>query len=220
MRQTTTKCHQAAGFTLVEIIFVLAIFGLVSVALMSFFIFTARGIVWATNKAEIVGDVRNFTARITDEALDANVGYVYKSFALAQRDAPSDRVESGLSGDCLVLVHTERYPTMEDPDHYSKIVVFFRLADEDGVGPVHRAEVEFSPPLEPGGLNFETFMANHFPDDPTDFPVVLQLSRGLTDGSLFQNRRDISFLVNGEIIHGKNREEVTNTYNLTISPRG
>lgn len=215
-----SKTSRFKGFTLVEIMFVVGIMGLVSIGLYAFTIDMARGMVWSTNKAKIVKDVRSFTTRITNEAFDANVGYVYAGFSLAQRDAPEDRMESGFSGDCLVLVHKERFPTMEDPEHYSKIVVFFRLPDSGGVGPVHRAEIEFDPPRDPGSADFETFMAGHFPNDPTGFPVVLELSRGLSDGNLFQNRGSSSFLVNGEILHGKGREEVTNTYNLTISPRG
>lgn len=200
--------------------FVMAIMSLLTIGLLAFMIDMARGMSWATNKARIVGDVRNFTTRITNEAFDANVGYVYRGFSLAQRNNAGDRRGSGLSGDCLVLIHKERFPTMTDPEHYSKIVVFFRLPDAAGVGPVYRAEVEFSPPVNPGSDDFETFMAKHFPNNPTGFPIVLELSRGLTDGSLFQNRGENSFLVNGEILHGNDNDEVTNTYNLTISPRG
>lgn len=215
-----SKSDHSAGFSLVEIMFVVGIFSLVSIGLYVFTIDMARGMVWSVNKAKVVKDVRSFTSRITNEAFDANVGYVYQGFALAQRDSPGDRMESGFSGDCLVLVHKKRHPTMTDPYHYSKIVVFFRLADQGGLGPVHRAEVEFSLPKDPGGDDFETFMAKHFPGDPTGFPIVLELSRGLSDGSLFQNRGSSSFLVNGEILHGDGEQEVTNTYNLTISPRG
>lgn len=217
---TKHPTRASSGFSLVEVIFVVAIFGLVSTMLTGFMIETGRGMLWATNKASTVRDVRSFTMRITDEAFDANVGYVYPGFALAQRDSITDRRASGLSGDCLVLVHKERFPNNNDPEHYTKIVAFFRLPDDDGLGPVHRAEVEFDPPEDPAGTSFESIMADAFPDDPSGFPVVLELSRGLSDGNLFRNRGESSFLVNGEILHGNDGEEVTNTYNLTISPRG
>lgn len=208
------------GFSLVEVMFVLAIFTLVLAMLAGFMVEMARGMKWATNKASTVRDVRSFTMRITNEAFDANAGIVYPGFALAERNDFTDRRASGLSGDCLVLVHKERFPTNGDPEHYTKIVAFFRLPNADGVGPVHRAEVDFDPPRDSTGTDFETFLASVFPDNPTGYPVVLELSRGLSNGSLFQNRGESSFLVNGEILHGTNNEEVTNTYNLTISPRG
>lgn len=218
--RTKHPTRAASGFSLVEIVFVVAIFGLVSAMLAGFMVETGKGMLWATNKASTVRDVRSFTMRITGEAFDANTGIVYPGFALAQRDASTDRRNSGLSGDCLVLVHKERFPTNGDPEHYTRIVSYFRLPDADGVGPVYRAQVDFDPPRDPAGTDFESFMATVFPDNPTGFPVVLELSRGLSNGNLFQNRGESSFLVNGEILHGKNDDEVTNTYNLTISPRG
>jgi prepilin-type N-terminal cleavage/methylation domain-containing protein len=221
MQKKPTTSRNLKGFTLVEVIFVLAILGFVSIALTAFLLDTTRGLMWASNKALIVKDVRNFTARITREAFDANIGIVYEGFTLSQRNTAGDQKKSGQSGDCLVLVHKEPYPGFTDPEHYTELVVYFRLPDANGVGPVYRGQVEFPTPVEiDPSVSFEAFIAKHFPDDPTGFPVVLELSRGLTDGSLFQNRGENSFLINGEILHGNSTEEVTNTYNLTISPRG
>jgi N-acetylneuraminic acid mutarotase len=71
------------------------------------------------------------------------------------------------------------------------------------------------------GVNhFEQFLAAQFPNFNTSGEVVLELSRGLANGNLFQNFGNNTFIVNGEILHGNTVKEVTNTYNLTISPRG
>ena len=48
----------------------------------------------------------------------------------------------------------------------------------------------------------------------------MELARGLANESLFSNLRDLTIIVNGEIVHGNNAKRVTDTYNFTISPRG
>ncbi|MFP4261193.1 MAG: PilW family protein [Opitutales bacterium] len=213
------------GFTLVEIIVTMTILTIVMAGLATFMVDSARGMFWSVNKAKISKDIRLFTLRITKETLGANVGYVYPNYQLANRDDISDRRQSGTSGDCLVLIHTDPYPTINDPKHYNRIVIYYREADEDGVSPVYRVEKTFDPPLPidttAGVDHFESFLATHFlSHSPADSEVVLELARGLADGRLFRNVGNNSFVINGEIIHGNEIKEVTNTYNLTISPRG
>jgi type II secretory pathway pseudopilin PulG len=214
-----TRIH---AFTLTEIMIVTTILGFVSVGLVQLLLGTQRGMFWATNKSMVTKDVRLFTMRISDQALDARTGYVYESFAKAKRDSAGDRRRSAETGDCLVLVSYDPYPNLDDPPHYTKLVVFFRRPDSDGIGPVYMAEKEFSTPVPALGTNdtFEEVLAKHFPNDSGDWPIVLELSRGLADGRLFRVFGDNTFVINGEIIHGNKIKEVTNTYNLTISPRG
>lgn len=228
---SVTKDNRRPGFTIVEIMVVVTLFGFISIGLASFLISSQRGLFWASNKSKITNDVRLFTMRITQETLGARTAYVYDSFALSDRDKPGDRRESGQTGDCLVLIYYDYFnsgslnyspvPGPDDEGRYTKLVVFFRKPDSDGISPVYRAEKVFSSPQEIDKTKkFEDFLAAQFSNDEGDYPVVLELSRGLADGNLFRNFGNNTFVVNGEILHGNDVKEVTNTYNLTISPRG
>ena len=213
------------GFTLTEIMVVTTLLLLVSTSLATFMVEMTKGTFWVTKKALISKDVRTFTLRISKETLGANTGYVYPDYQITNRNERKDRRASGETGDCLVLVHMDPYPNVDDPKHYKKVVIYYRQADSNGRGPVYRTERTFDPPkqirVEDGFDHFEKFLSTHFPShSATDSEVVLELSQGLADGRLFHNFGNNSFVINGEIIHGNKVEEVTNTYNLTISPRG
>ena len=224
MKSERTGIKRKLGFTLTEVIFASTILSIVSLGLANFTLASLNGIFWATNKSKISADVRLFTMRITKETLGANTGIVYKSFSYEDRDEYADRRQSGQSGDCLVLMSYDPYPNIDDPKHYTKLTFFFRRPDVNGVSPVYRAEKVFSTPQaipsNEGVNHVEAFIAKHFPDNNAEYPVVLELSRGLADGKLFRDFGNNTFLVNGEILHGNTVKEVTNTYNLTISPRG
>jgi type II secretory pathway pseudopilin PulG len=208
-----------SAFSLVEIMAVLTIFGFVAIGLTAFMISSMQGMFWAANKSQITSDVRNFSLRLSKETLGARTAFIYSSFAAEDRSSIGKRRDSGQTGDCLVLIYYDPYPTVDDDLHYTKLVVFFRAPDEDGISPVYRAEKTFETPLEISD-NFETVLATYFPDDSGDYPIVLELSRGLANGKLFRNFGNNTYVINGEILHGNQVKEVTNTYNLTISPRG
>lgn len=225
-RSTAQLRHNAKsrGYTLVEIMVTLTIFSFVAIGLTTFMTNSVKSMLWVTNKSQITKDVRLFTVRITQETLSANVAYVYKSFAASDRNTYSDRQNSGQSGDCLVLVSTEPYPDIDSPNHYKRIIAYYRQSEENGVGPVYRTEVEFDTPKEittDDGINhFEDFLSSVIGSSSAKTTTVLELSKGLTDGRLFRASINGTHVINGEIIHGKNKQELTNTYNLTISPRG
>ncbi len=216
------KAHRRQAYTLVEVIVVSTIFLLVTTGVATFMVDSSRSMFWVAKKSQISKDVRIFTMRITQETLGANVGYVYADYATTNRNRPIHRRGSGETGDCLALIHMVPYPNIDDAKHYSKIIAYYRQADESGRGPVYRVEKEFHPPahINPA-VSFETFFRQHFPNH-TDLnsEIVLELSRGLSNGNLFHNLGNNTFVINGEIIHGNAVQEVTNTYNLTISPRG
>jgi len=221
----TNPSQANLAFTLPEIMVVTTLFLIISTGLATFMVDISKGTFWVSKKALISNDVRNFTLRISRETLGANTGYVYPDYQIKNRNQREDRRASGETGDCLVLIHTDPYPDIDDPKHYTKIIIYYRQADEDGRGPVYRVEKDFDPPatIETGNGydHFETFMNKHFSaHNLTDSEIVLELSQGLADGKLFHNLGNNSFVINGEIIHGNKVEEVTNTYNLTISPRG
>jgi hypothetical protein len=204
--------------------FTLTIFCLIAVGLTTFMLDSTKSIFWATNKSKITSDMRIFTMQISKETLGARTGILYKDFSASARNQYEDRKQSGETGDCLVLVYYEPYPDIDDDLCYTKFVIYYRKADEDGLSPIYRAEQTFSTPQEidtsSGADHFETFLATYFPDDSGEATILLDESRGLADGSLFRNLSNDTFVVNGEILHGNEVKEVTNTYNLTISPRG
>ena len=212
------------AFTLVEIMFVVTIVGFISIGLTTFMTDSARSMLWSMNKSKITSDVRLFTIRLSKETLGANTAYVYNSFSSSDSNEYNDRRNSGQSGDCLVLVYTEPYPDIDSPNHYERIIAYYREPDSDGISPVYRSEVKFPTPLEittnDGVDHFEKFLASKLRADPANTKTVLELSKGLSDGRLFRAAINGTFVVNGEIIHGENSHEMTNTYNLTVSPRG
>lgn len=228
MNLTIRNPRRAAspGFTLTEMLISLTLVALLSVGLMFFMLDVARGIFWGTEKSEISEDVRSFTMRLAAEARSANAAIIYPSFAADDRNQGSDRRDDGQSGDCLVLINTEPYPDADDPEHYTSAIIYFRKASEatDGVGPVHRLEWNATTPSEfvdTGTSTLEQLLSQIASDDSGDYPVVIELSRGVANGRLFTNyKQGRVTVVNGEILHGNNVKEVTNTYNLSISPRG
>ena len=206
------------AFTLVEMMFVLVIFGIIGIALASLMTDSARSMLWSVNKSLITNDFRNFTGRISQDTLNASHAYLYPGFD-EDSNGFSDRRQVGLSGDCLVLVFTEPLPEINSQRFFQKIVVYFRQVSNTQDRPVFRTELVFDPPTIPTTTTIEELLAaqrNNFAAPQQ----VLELSRGLSEGQLFFRVTDEAFLINGEIIHGQNTQRVTNTYNLTISTRG
>ncbi|MBK1857477.1 prepilin-type N-terminal cleavage/methylation domain-containing protein [Cerasicoccus arenae] len=226
MQHHTRLRQSASGFTLTEMLIALTLVSLLSVGMMAFMVDVARGVFWGTEKAEISEDVRTFTMRLAAEARSSNAAIIYKSFATDDRDAGADRRDDNQSGDCLVLVNTEPYPNSDDSEHYTSAVIYFRKANEDndGIGPVYRLEwnaTSASDFLDTANYTLEDMLTKIADDDSGDYPVVIELSRGVSNGRLFTNYKQGKVtVVNGEILHGNNVKEVTNTYNLSISPRG
>lgn len=224
--KTQKKKSGSHAFTLVEVMFVVTIFGIVGAGLTSLMIDVSRSMLWTVNKSKITNDVRLFTLEISNEAVNANYAYLYSSFNIGDCDDMSDRRDIAFSGDCLILVYTE-FPEF-DPEnnsepYYERIVVYYRSADTEGYSPVFRREANF-----PSGTfltsaygedGFESFLAEQF-GSFGDEEEVLQLSKGLTNNQLFRVIGDHTIVINGEIIHGKNIQQITNTFNLTISTRG
>lgn len=213
------------AFTIVEVLVVTSVFLIISTVIAAFMVETTKGVFWISKKALISRDVRLFTLRISKETLGANIGYVYNDYQIDNRDERDDRRNSGESGDCLILVHTDPHPNLNDDKHYTKLIAYYREPDENGRGPVFRVEKNFEAPIKidtDGGYDhFEEFLSEELlSHSPAESEIVLELSRGLADGNLFYNFGNNSFIINGEIIHGNTVKEVTNTYNLTISPRG
>ena len=230
MKHTTAR----KGFTLVEIVVVLGIMSLVMMGISRFLIDTAQSSFITAEKLDINADVRQFTLDMAENARAANYFFIYNSFQQNDRDDPSDRLRDGSHGDFLLLVYVEPWPNVNSPDHYTRVVGYFREADPtnpNSEGPVMRVEKFYHNPtlaVTPAGSSGPFVSSvNSTVEDLLDslsyngtYPTVVQLSRGLANGQLFYNYLDRSIMIKAQIIHGNVAKRITDTYNYTVSPRG
>ncbi len=56
--------------------------------------------------------------------------------------------------------------------------------------------------------------------DITRHNQMIEFAEGRANGDLFYNFKDASVMINAKIIHGNIAKEITDTYNMTIKPRG
>lgn len=230
MKKTPAK---ARGFTLVELLVAVTLLGLVSAGMLRVFIQALNVYYYDTGKILVNKDIRKFTSEMTENATYANYFKIFPSYTNLSRSVdtlvnPSDpdqgfttaivdsSVNDGLSGDCLVLV----YKDSTDDRKISRLVGYFRSpanpSDPTSTGPVRRFIVDVTP-----SSTLPVWQLIPEISDPTAYPEVLELSRGLANGKLFYNFYDRSIIVKGEIIHnGSLIRRATNTYNFTVSPRG
>ena len=207
------------AFTLVEMMFVLVIFGIIGIGLTALMINSSRDMLWSVNKSLITNDFRQFTGQISQDSLNASHAFLYPSFDQGVVSNPNNRRDQGLSGDCLVLVSTTPIPDINSQRFFERIVVYYRQPGNTPNRPVFRRERVFPNPTIPTTTTIETLLTTEISNfGPAE--QVLELSRGLSEDQLFYRATNEAFLINGEIIHGANRQRVTNTYNLTISTRG
>lgn len=225
MKVATKHQPTKRGFTLVELMMSVTLSGFVTLGLASFSTILAKDFYWSANKSQITTDVRLFTTELSKEVRSSNAAYIYNSFESSDRDSPSDRAGNNESGDCLLLVYSTPYPNVDDERHITDMVLYYRKADDTGHGSVHRFRHSFSTEnyVKESSFDSEYSIETVLSELNTsgEHAEVVELSRGLANGKLFKIQQQGSLiLVNGEIIHGVNSTEVTNTYNLTLAPRG
>lgn len=208
------------GFSLPEVLIALALVSLVVIGTYMLALASHRTMFIGTQKLRINRDIRTFTNEMTNEARNANHFYIYPSFASGSRDSASDRQRRGKTGDLLVLIYQEPFPNLEDPEHITRIVGYFRSDDGTGEGPVRKFVVNYTPATYPDARS--TPIESLIPAESlaSDFEQVVELSRGLANNQLFYNYEERSIMVKGEIIHGSEYKRITDTYNFTVSPRG
>lgn len=207
------------AFTLPEVLLVLGIMAGVLTGATAFFMASHRALFVSTEKLKINRDIRTVTSEMMNHARDANMFFIYPSFATADRDDPGDRQWMGGSGDLLVLVFHRPWPAAGDPEHLTRIVGYFRAPDENNMGPVRRFDLRWSPSNYPRAD--QVLVESLLPPESQaqSFPQVIELSRGLADQRLFHNLEDRAIVMKGEIMHGNEAKRVTDTYNFTVSPR-
>ncbi len=195
------------AFTLIELIVSMTVFGLCMLGVMGFFLQSLDIFHFDTGKLQVNRDIRAFTSEMTDNATFANYFEIYTSFT--DRDVPKN---DGYSGDFLVLV----YKDPEDLTKIQRLVGYYRSGGADGEGPVRKFDIDISPSSSD---SLDSLLPSSVAID--DYPEVIELSRGLSDGHLFYNFYDRSIMIRGEIIHrGTTTRRATNTYNFTVTPRG
>ena len=130
----------------------------------------------------------------------------YNSYALITQLLAAD----------IVLV----YKDSVDDRKIARLIGYFRAPDASGTGPVRRFDLPITP-----SSSLPIWQLIPEISDPTIYPQVIELSRGLANGKLFYNFYDRAIIVKGEIIHrggmrNSKNATATNTYNFTVSPRG
>lgn len=220
---STHKRRRRAAFTITELMVSMSVLTLVFIGIYHFTIDTTRVLFVSTEKLEINRDVRSFTAQMSAYARAANHFLIYESFDENDRDEVDDRARDGETGDFLLLIYQQPWPAIEDPEHITRLVGYFRQPDGTGTkaeGPVYRFEINYPA----GGYpNTQTVTPEELIASLSStgtYDQVLQLARGMADGKLFYNFFDRSIMVKSELIHGNAAKRVTDTYNFTISPRG
>ncbi len=215
------------AMTLIEVLVATAVSAAVLGCVVAFFIQYLRIYSYDSKKLQVNRDLRAFTGELSDTATYANYALIYPDFVSRTNISPVTNpdtgnittsgvnvpVADGQSGDMLVLVFVDS----ADDTKISRLVGYYRAADDDGEGPVRRFDRNFSPASALPAVSLLPAT-----DTIDDWPEVIELSRGLSDGRLFHNFYGRSVMVKGELIHediGAGRR-ATNTYNFTISPRG
>ena len=206
-----------AGFTLVEIMIATSISGLITIALLGFYMTNYRIGFVNQERNRINANMRNLTSNLIQDGRQSNYFVLYESTNASDRDAANDRQLDGNAGDFLVFVYTtEDTATTLQSAEIERIVCYYRIASgADDLSPVRRFERNFDPPVD---STVEEVLPSISELSAAD--EVVELSRGLADGRLFFNFWGRSVMVNGQIYHGNDAKRVTETYNFTISPRG
>jgi hypothetical protein len=200
---------------------VVGILSLVLMAAGQLLLDTARTSFITAEKLDINADVRQFTLEMAENARAANQFFIYRSMNTADRNQKGDRLRDGRSGDLLVLIFQEPWPNFNSPEHYTRIVGYYRDADPSdpsSEGPVRRFEKRFDPYVSASEYTVEEMIADV--RATASHATVVQLSRGLANGQLFYNYLDRSIILKAQIIHGNVAKRITDTYNYTVSPRG
>lgn len=219
------------GLTVTEMLIAMSISLVVATAVFAIFLQALKIYKYEEKKLTINRQIRDFTTELTENATFANYALIYPDFLTRKNIVTvknpvtgqttttgiSLQVEDGQSGDMMVLAYVDP----DDDTKIQKIIGYYReIIDPEKTdipAPVRRFEVTFSPSTASPAVDL-------IPKAETaqQWPEVVELSRGLSDGRLFHNFYGRSVMIKGEIIQGDGRgtRVATNTYNFTISPRG
>jgi len=230
---------RTAGMTVLEVMIVVTILGFVSLMTLGFFVESLKATFTSEHKNLINRDIRNLTARLSEAARQANFVILYESFDEEDRDAVSDRLLDGNSGDFLVFgfqAEPDLSTSVNAPQPVTRLIGYFRSPtdsnDPSSLGPVRTFDTAVDFPqwdeetpldspfdvLHPPSI--EELLDELYPESDRDsHGTVVELSEGLADERLFYNFGGRTIMVNGKIVHGVQAKRVTDTYNFTIATR-
>jgi prepilin-type N-terminal cleavage/methylation domain-containing protein len=234
-----TPLRRSRGFTLVEVLVASSVMAIIFAVLLRTFLEVLNAYTYDAAKIHINRDLRKFTTEMTENATYANYFRIFPSYTNLSRTVdtlvnPADpdqgfttamtdtSVGDGASGDCLVLIY--KYPA--DDTKVERIIGYFRVpgpndaAGNPTPGPVRRFDLSITPPS-----NLPIFQLIPEINDPSIYPVVVELSQDIANGKLFYNYFSRAIIVKGQIIQrggllNSIHAQANNTYNFTVSPRG
>lgn len=229
MRPSASPSRSRRGFTLVEVLIAMTILGLVSAGAFRFTIHALNIFHYDAGRIKVNRDIRSFTQQMTTNAVYSSYFRIFPSFT--QRSVTSGGITSdaavsdGQSGDFLLLVFSDT-DVSSGKTLISRIVGYYRDPENPSVatstGPVRKFDRRISPAIDAAGTPLYQILDTYIPVGTAHTnPVVLQLAKGLSNGSLFYDFYDRSVMVRGQIIEqGNVMRRAVNTYNFTVSPRG
>jgi prepilin-type N-terminal cleavage/methylation domain-containing protein len=234
-----TPSHRRRGFTLVEVLVASSIMAIIMAVLLRTFLEVLNAYTYDAAKIHINRDLRKFTTEMTENATYANYFRIFPSYTNLSRTVdtlvnPADpdqgfttamtdtSIADGQSGDCLVLI----YKDPADDTKVSRLIGYFRVPgpnDANGnptPGPVRRFDLPITP-----SSSLPIFQLIPEINDPSIYPVVVELSQDIANGKLFYNYYNRAIIVKGQILQrggllNSVHAQANNTYNFTVSPRG
>lgn len=208
------------GFTLAEVLFVMAILGFIFTGVLGVTLQSQKGLFVSMEKTKINKDMRQFTGEMAQMARNANHFIIYSDFSSDSRDEITDRVTQGGTGDLLVLVFQKPHPTPSDTTKITRIIGYYRAAQPGELGPVQRFDIEYAEADYKDATT--TTIESLLPAAGTigTHTEVVEMTDGLANGNLFLNFEDRSIMIKGQIYHGNEYKRLTDTYNFTVTPRG
>lgn len=235
MKSRSNKFSSRNGFTLAEGLVALSISGVALSICAGFLVDAARMVFISEEKLNINGDIRDLTTELLNLGREADRFYIYDSYSSDVYNPSSGvygdaRLGDGLSGDFLLLVYEGASTSAFSGYPVTSLVGIYRDADSSNEGPVKiwrlntvSSSQEYLTPEEIMPTTFEVASLEGSVQSlsaPLTVDTIVELAEGQANGNLFYNFKDKSVMVNGKIIHGNDAKMITDTYNLTIKPRG
>ncbi len=225
LRLSPRSAARQRGFTLVEVLVATTIMGIMVVAILGLFINLMKSYKYNTFRLSINRDVRTFTNELTDTATYANYYIILADFSTRTVGPVGSEVLAylgdGESGDCLLLVFKDD----TDDSKIQRLVGYYHDPDSDGLGPVRKFDLRFSPTVASNTLwNIMPSTGTlHTNPDIISAGTVGRATGTSTSGKLFYNFFNRSVMVKGQINYVSNdglTRRAVSTYNFTVSPRG
>jgi prepilin-type N-terminal cleavage/methylation domain-containing protein len=237
MKSPTSLSKSSPGFTLVEILVALTVFGLAMSSILLLSRQVMNSYMYEQGSVSINQDIRKLTQNLTKDAVFSNFYRIYRSYQNrsdngSYNGTADTPVTDGLSGDFLIFfTSTVDTTSSAGKQLITQMVGYYRDAPApttvNGVlvsspGPVRRRVVTPTTPFDPTTMTMLSLLNTYFPiASQSSQPVVVQLAQGLSNGNLFYNFYNRSVIVRGQIQESGNLfQKTASTYNFTVSPRG